>query len=54
MIWTAKNVQDEEKKIAQLEMTFRGHVVLWYMNYQTTTLAGQSRTLAEIRKDLVK
>jgi hypothetical protein len=54
MIWTAKNVQDEATKIVQLAMTFRGHALLWYMKYQTTTPAGQSRTLEEIGQALLK
>jgi hypothetical protein len=36
-IWTVKNVQDEVTKIVQLAMTFRGHALLWYMKFQTTT-----------------
>jgi hypothetical protein len=45
MIWTTNNVHDEATKIVQLAMTFRGHALLWYMKYQTTTLVRQSRTL---------
>jgi hypothetical protein len=45
-IWTVN--------IVQLEMTFRDHALLWYMKYQIMTLAGQTRTLAEVRKDLLK
>jgi hypothetical protein len=47
-IWIEKNVQDEETKIVHLETMFKGHKLLWYMKYHTTTLAGQSRTLEEI------
>jgi hypothetical protein len=54
MIWTVKNVQDEAMKIVQLAMMFRGHALLWYMKYQTTTPTGQSRTLAEIGQALLK
>jgi hypothetical protein len=49
-----KNVQDDDAKIVQLEMTFRDHALLWYMKYQTTTPAGQTRTLADVRQALLK
>jgi len=32
-IWTAKNVEDEAKKIAQSTTTLRGHAFLWYMKF---------------------
>jgi hypothetical protein len=41
-------------KIAQLETTFRGHALVWYMKLQSTTPTGQARTLAEIRQALLK
>jgi hypothetical protein len=53
-IWAAKNVQDEAVNIAQLETTFRGHTLVWYMKLQSTTPTGQARTLAEIRQALLK
>jgi hypothetical protein len=53
-IWVAKNVQDEVVKIAQLETTFRGCALVWYMKLQSTTPTGQARTLTEIRKALLK
>jgi hypothetical protein len=40
-IWAAKNVQDEAVKIAQLETTFRGRALVWYMKLQSTTPTGQ-------------
>jgi hypothetical protein len=39
-IWAAKNVQDEVVKIVQLETTFRGHALVWYMKLQSTTPTG--------------
>jgi hypothetical protein len=53
-IWTVKNVQDDDVKIVQLEMTFRDHALLWYMKYHNTTPVGQTRTLAEVRQALLK
>jgi hypothetical protein len=53
-IWAAKNVQDEAVKIAQLETTFRGHALVWYMKLQSTTPIGQARTLTKITQALLK
>jgi hypothetical protein len=30
-VWAAKNIQDDVVKIAQLETTFRGRALVWYM-----------------------
>ena len=40
-------------KIALLATTFIGHELLWYMKYQSTTPAGQSRKLEEIGQALL-
>jgi hypothetical protein len=53
-IWTTKNVHDDGAKIMQLETTFRGCVLVWYMKLQSTTPLGQTRTLAEITQALLK
>ena len=53
-IWTAKNVHDDGAKIVQLETTFRGRTLVWYMNLQSTTILGQTRTLEEITQALLK
>jgi hypothetical protein len=52
--WTVKNIQDDDAKIAQLEMTFKDHTLLWYMKYHTTTPMGQTRTLVDVRQALLK
>jgi uncharacterized protein len=49
-----KNVQDDDAKIAQLEMTFKDHTLLWYMKYQSIAPMGQARTLVDIRQALLK
>jgi hypothetical protein len=54
IIWTVKNIQYDDAKIAQLETTFRGCALLWYMKYHTTTPGGHTRTLVEVRQDLLK
>jgi hypothetical protein len=53
-IWIVKKVQDDDMKIVQLVTTFRDHVLLWYMKYQSTAPVGQARTLADIRQALLK
>jgi hypothetical protein len=39
---------------SQLETTFRGHALVWYMKLQSTTPLGQTRTLLEITQALLK
>jgi hypothetical protein len=41
-------------KIAQLETTFRECAQLWYMKYQNTTPAGQTRTWVDEIQALLK
>jgi hypothetical protein len=53
-VWAAKNIQDDVVKIAQLATTFRGRALVWYMKLQSITPTGQARTLAEIKKALLK
>jgi hypothetical protein len=48
------NVQDEAINIAQLETTFIGHTLVWYMKLQSTMLTGQAMTLIEIIQALLK
>ena len=33
VVWTVKQVQYEDIKKGQLEMTFRGHALDWYMKF---------------------
>jgi hypothetical protein len=37
--------KDEATNIVQLETTFRGRALVWYMKLQSTTPTGQARTL---------
>jgi hypothetical protein len=53
-IWDAKNVQDKVLNSAQLATTFRGCALVWYMKLQIITPTGHARTLAEIKKSLLK
>jgi hypothetical protein len=47
-IWAVKNVQNDATNIAQLETTFRGRTLIWYMKLQSTAPTNQTRTLPEI------
>jgi hypothetical protein len=40
--------------IVQLETTIRDHALLCYMKYHNATPVGQIRTLAELRRALLK
>jgi hypothetical protein len=53
---TQKNIyfQDEDGNIAQLETTFRGLALVWYMKLHSTTPTKQVRNLVEIRQALFK
>ena len=46
-------VIDDTTKIVQLETTFRDRALTQYMKYKATAPAGQSRSLAEIKHDLL-
>jgi hypothetical protein len=41
-------------KIVQLETTFRGYVLIWYMKLHSTTPTRQARNLAEILQALLQ
>jgi hypothetical protein len=53
-IWIVKNIQDDDVNIVQLATTFRDRALLWYMKYQNTTPAAQTRTLEKVRQTLLK
>jgi hypothetical protein len=53
-IWAAKNVQDEAVKIVQLETTFRGRALVWYMKLQSTTPTGQSKDFGRDKTSIVE
>jgi hypothetical protein len=53
-IWFVKRITDEVTKIMQLETTFRDRSLMWYMKYKDNVLAGQMRSLTEIKQDLLK
>jgi hypothetical protein len=53
-IWVANNVQYDVVKIMQLETTFKGHALVWYMELYSTMPIVKSKTLQKIRQTLLK
>jgi hypothetical protein len=52
-IWEAKQITDEDTKLAQLAITLRDHTLDWYMILDTNSVPGTTRTLADIKKLLI-
>ena len=48
VVWTIKKVQDEDIKKGQLETTFRGQALDWYMKFVQVPTGHQQNTLAKI------
>jgi hypothetical protein len=49
-----KRITDESFKIMQLETTFMDRALTWYMKYKDIAPVGQDRSLAEIKKDILR
>lgn len=49
VVWTAKQVQYEATKIAQIESMFKDHALTWYMKYKGVMIARQNKTLVDIK-----
>jgi len=47
-------ITDEATKIAQLEIMLRDHALKWYIKYKASTPAGYTKTLDQIKNDLIK
>jgi hypothetical protein len=52
-IWEAKNIIDEDKKLAQLDITLRDHALDWYMSLYVKSPPGVTRTIADVKKLLI-
>ena len=52
-IWEAKQITDEDTKLAQLAITLRYRALDWYMNLDTNNAPGMKRTLDDIKKLLI-
>jgi hypothetical protein len=49
-----KRIIVEETKVAQLETMFRDRSLTWYMKYKANASIGQTISLTEIKKDLLR
>jgi hypothetical protein len=52
-IWEAKQITNEDKKLAQLAITLRDCALDWYMSLDTNNALGMTRTLTDIKKLLI-
>jgi hypothetical protein len=52
-IWEAKQITDEDTKLAQLAIMLRDHALDWYMSLDTNSSSGTTRTLTSIKKLLI-
>jgi hypothetical protein len=52
-IWEAKQITDEDTKVAQLVITFRDCVVYWYMGLIVKIPQGAPTTIADVKKALI-
>jgi hypothetical protein len=53
-IWSVKRITDEVAKIMQLETMFRDKALTWYMKYKAIVPVGQTRSLPEIKKYMLR
>ena len=51
-VWTVKQVFDEDIRKDQLEITFQGCALYWYMKFMQVSTSNQHKTLAETRTEL--
>lgn len=52
-IWQAKKITDEDTKFAQLENTFKDHILDWYMGITTNNPMGVPITVVEVKRKLI-
>ena len=52
-IWEAKNIIDEDKKLAQLDITLRDHALDWYMSLAANSPRGTTKIIVDIKKLLI-
>jgi hypothetical protein len=52
-IWVEKKIIDEDRKVAQLEITFRESVLDSYMGLVTNNPMGTPTTVAEVKRQLI-
>jgi hypothetical protein len=49
----AKQITDEDTKVAQLEITFRDRALDWYMGLSTNNPMGTPTTVADVKRQLI-
>ena len=54
VVWTTIQRVDNDIKKIQLETTFRGHVIDWYMRFMQVPQGNATKTMNEIREGLFK
>jgi hypothetical protein len=52
-IWEAKQITDEDTKLAQLDITLRDCALDWYMSLVVNSPPGTTRTIADVNKLLI-
>jgi hypothetical protein len=53
-ILEAKQITDEDTKLAQIAITLRDRTLDWYMSLDVNSASGMTRTLIDIKKVLIK
>jgi hypothetical protein len=53
-IWEAKQITDEDTKLAQIAITLRDHALDWYMSLDANSAPRTTRTLEDIKKLMIK
>jgi hypothetical protein len=52
-IWEAKQIMDEDTKVAQLAITFRNYALDWFMSLAVNSPQGAPTTIADVKKALI-
>jgi hypothetical protein len=52
-IWEAKQITDEDTKVAQLAITFRDRAMEWYMDLTVNSPWGVPTTIVDVKKALI-
>jgi hypothetical protein len=52
-IWAAKQITDEDTKVAQLGITFIDHALYWYMGLAVNNPMGAPTTVVEVKRKLI-
>jgi hypothetical protein len=49
-IWATKHITDEDTKVVQLEITFKGCALDWYMGIAKNNPTGVPTTVTEVKR----